>query len=162
MTLEYSHDVDIDVRNLLKEKFLDQKLHRPMRVGRYDAGTKLTYDVTGVARPNKARVHLEIEKFVGGGFAGQVYRVKVLAIEPENGPIDGIEINGVYAIKIMIPPSGLSLLFRNLVYRIGFQGPFQLQVNPAASRAGALWQKFIRRGAKIWFGDDYAIWQINP
>lgn len=161
MTLEYSYDVDIDVRNLLKEKFLDQKLHRPMRVGRYDAGTKLTYDVTGVARPNKAQVHLEIEKFVGGGFAGQVYRVKVLAIEVENGPIDGIEINGIYAMKILIPPSGFSLLFRNLVYRIGFQGPFQLQVNPTASRAGALWQKFIRRGAKIRFGDEQVVNDIH-
>jgi len=159
MAVEYSYD--IDVCNLLKEKFLDQDLHRPMRVGRYDAGTQLTYDVTGVARPNKARVRLEIEKFVGGGFAGQVYRVKVLAIEAENGPIGGIEINGIYAMKILIPPSRFSLFFRNLVYRIGFQGPFQLQVNPFATRAGALWQKFIRRAAKIRFGDETAVNDIH-
>ena len=55
-------------------------------------------------------------------------------------------------MKIMIPPSGFALLFRNLVYAIGFQAPFQLQTNPIAARCGALWQKFFRRGAKIRFG----------
>ena len=60
----------------------------------------------------------------------------------------------------LIPPSGFSRLFRNLLYWIGFQGPFQLQVNPAASKAGALWQKFIRRGAKIRFGDETAVRDI--
>jgi len=51
-------------------------------------------------------------------------------------------------------------LFRNSLYWIGFQGPFQLQVNPAASRAGALWQKFIRRAAKIRFGNDKVVVDI--
>ncbi|MHC4633574.1 MAG: hypothetical protein ACYS9C_20195, partial [Planctomycetota bacterium] len=59
------------------------------------------------------------------------------------------------------PPSSFSRLFRNLLYWVGFQGPFQLQVNPAAARAGALWQKFIRRGAKIRFGDECAVVDIH-
>ncbi len=66
----------------------------------------------------------------------------------------------MYAIKILIPPSAFSLLFRNVLYWVGFQGPFQLQVNPAAARAGALWQKFIRRGAKIQFGTESAVVDI--
>jgi len=60
----------------------------------------------------------------------------------------------------LIPPSGFSCLFRNLLYWIGFQAPFQLQVNPVAARAGALWQKLIRRGAKVKFGDERAVVDI--
>ena len=155
----------VDVCNSLKKKFLDQELHRPMRVGHYDPGTRLTYDVTGVEKRDKTRVHLEIEKFVGGGFAGQVYRIRILDVETQNDKINskiyGLEVNGVYAMKILIPPSGFSRLFRNLMYRIGFQGPFQLQVNPTASRSGALWQKFIRRGAKIRFNDETVVNDIH-
>jgi hypothetical protein len=154
-------DYDIGVCRALTQRFLDQELHRPMRVGRYDAGTKLKFQITGVSQPNTAWVSLEVEKFVGGGFAGQVYKVKVLDIETKDGLIAGIEKGRVYAIKIMIPPSGFSRFFRNLVYRIGFQGPFQLQVNPTAARAGALWQKFLRRGARIRFGDESAVNDIH-
>lgn len=133
-----------------------------MRIGRYDPGTRLTYEVTGVAPPDKAKVHLEIEKFVGGGFAGQVYKIKVLDCENEgNGNGVPLQKGHSYAMKILIPPSGFSRFFRSLLYHIGFQGPFQLQVNPAAARAGALWQKFIRRGAKIRFGDETAVNDIH-
>ena len=148
-------------------------LHRPMRISRYEADAELSYDVTTVAQATQARVSLAVEKFVGGGFAGQVYRVKVLDIQglaaasatlgagAEGEPIEGLEVGGVYAMKILIPPSGLSRLFRNFLYWVGFQGPFQLQVNPAAARAGALWQKFIRRAAKVRFGDENAVVDIH-
>ncbi len=151
----------VEVCRRLEEKFHGAELHRPMRVQRYDAGTKLVYDVKGVEQANTARVHLVVEEFVGGGFAGQVYRVKVLKIEAEDGPIDSLQPGRVYAMKILVPPSGLHSLFRNLLYYVGFQGPFQLQVNPAAVRAGALWQKFIRRGVKIRFGDERTIVDIH-
>ncbi|MBA7677000.1 hypothetical protein ES703_85248 [subsurface metagenome] len=36
-----------------------------------------------------------------------------------------------------------------------------LQVNPAAARAGALWQKFIRRAAKIRFADESVVVDIH-
>jgi len=129
-----------------------------MRLGRYEPGTQLQYEVTSVAQGSGAEVKLVVDEFVGGGFAGQVYRVKLLDIQGE--PVDGLEAGGVYAMKILVPPSRFSLLFRNVLYWIGFQGPFQLQVNPAAARAGALWQKFIRRAAKYRFGDDRAVADI--
>ena len=132
-----------------------------MRVDCYDVGTELVYDVTEVAGTDRGQVRLNIEKFVGGGFAGQVYQVKVLAVEPEGRQIGGLETGGIYAMKILIPPSNFSKLFRNALYWLGFQGPFQLQVNPAAARAGALWQKFIRRGAKIRFGDERVVADIH-
>jgi hypothetical protein len=157
MPREYS----IDVCRELEGRFQAAGLHRPMRIRRYNAGTELVYDVTGVAGGNKARVHLAVERFVGGGFAGQVYQVKVLGIDADSGPIDGLEAGGVYAMKILIPLSGFSRLFRNLLYFIGFQGPFQLQVNPTAARAGALWQKFIRRAAKTRFGKEDTVVDIH-
>ncbi len=151
---EYS----VEICRRLEERFRACALYRPMRVRRYDAGAELVYDVLGVSGKDKGRVNLIVEKFVGGGFAGQVYRVKVSEIE--GGPIEGIEVGGVYAMKILIPPWIFSRVFRNLLYWIGFQGPFQLQVNPAAAKAGALWQKFIRRGAKIRFGQSRAVVDI--
>jgi hypothetical protein len=154
MTVEYS----VEICRELEKKCRLAGLHRPIRIARYDSGTELVYDVTGTTKPNSAKVHLVVEEFVGGGFAGQVYKVKILEIE--GGPIDGLEVAGVYAMKILIPPSGCARLFRNLLYWVGFQGPFQLQVNPAAIRAGALWQKFIRRGAKIQFGDETTVVDI--
>ena len=78
-TTEYSPDIC----RKLQAKYQGLGLHRPMRVSRYDAGTELVYNVTGLETPDTARVHLLIEKFVGGGFAGQVYRVKILDIHGE-------------------------------------------------------------------------------
>jgi len=153
MSREYS----VEVCRELEAGFHAAKLYRPMRISRYDAGTELTYDVREVGRAEMAKVHLVVEKFVGGGFAGQVYRVKITAIE---GTIDGLEVDRSFAMKILIPPSSFSRLFRNVLYWIGFQGPFQLQVNPTAARAGALWQKLIRRGAKIRFGDENTVVDI--
>jgi hypothetical protein len=157
MDFEYS----VDVVNKIEDVFKDAQLHRPMRVSRYDAGTELHYDVTGVAQAYKARVHLIIDKFVGGGFAGQVYKVRILDIDSQSGPMQGLDAGKSYAMKILVPPSNFSRLFRNGLYWLGFQGPFQPQVNPAAARAGALWQKFIRRGAKIKFGDDSTVVDIH-
>jgi hypothetical protein len=132
-----------------------------MRIGRYDPGTERVYELREVAGKGVGRVRLKIERFVGGGFAGQVYRVRVRELLAGSDPIAGIDAGGVYAMKIMIPPSAFSRMFRNLLYGIGFQGPFQLQVNPEAARSGALWQKFIRRGAGIRFGDQGAVVDIH-
>jgi len=131
-----------------------------MRIARYEPGAGLAYDVTGLTQTGTARVHLVVEDFVGGGFAGQVYRVKILSIEAGDEPIEGLVAGQVYAMKILVPPSSFSRLFRNLLYWVGFQSSFQLQVNPAAARAGALWQKLIRRGAKVRFGDENKVVDI--
>ena len=156
MSREYS----VEVCEKLREKFRAAAVHRPMRPARYDAGTELVYDVTGVERANAGRIRVVIEEFVGGGFAGQVYRVKVLEVEAGNGSIGALEVGCVYAMKILSPPSWFSRQFRSLLYWLGFQGPFQLQVNPAAVRAGALWQKFVRRGAKVRFDDETSVVDI--
>jgi hypothetical protein len=157
MDTEYS----VEVCKTLEEEFNAAALHRPMAVVRYEAGDRLSYDLTEVASGNRGRIRLIIEGFVGGGFAGQVYRVRAIDIEPETAPIEGLEEDGVYAMKILIPPTPFSRLFRNAVYWLAFQGPFQLQVNPSAAMSGAIWQKFIRRAAKIRFGDERAVADIH-
>ena len=150
-------DFNIEVCRELEETFNKSNLLRTMRVNRYDTGTELFYEIQSLDDGKKGRIKIRIEKFVGGGFAGQVYRVTLLENEQN---LNSLIVGNTYAIKILIPPSGFSKLFRDAVYWIGFQGPFQLQVNPAASRAGALWQKFIRRAAKIKFGNENSIVDI--
>ncbi len=157
MATQYS----ADICRKLQVKFEASGLYRPMRISRYDAGEELVYEIKGITKPDAARVHLLVENFVGGGFAGQVYKVKVLDIQGAVGSMEEIRPGGVYAMKILVPPSGFACLFRNFLYAIGFQGPFQLQVNPAAARAGALWQKFIRRAAKIRFGNEKAVVDVH-
>jgi hypothetical protein len=141
----------------LEQEFRNTALYRPMRVGRYEAGTELSYRVTGFNGSDEAQVELVVERFVGGGFAGQVYQVRLLDISAEEASPQGLVVGGVYAMKVLIPATTFSRVFRNLIYWIGFQGPFQLQVNPAAARAGALWQKLLRRGAKVRFGDERTV-----
>jgi hypothetical protein len=149
----------VDVCKELEQRFSSYQLARPMRVGRYDAGDLLEYEITPVLPgPGSARVSLLVERFVGGGFAGQVYKVKVLSV---TGPQTTFSVDKSYALKIFLPPSTVALLFRNLLYGIGFQAPFQLQVNPAAARAGALWQTFIHRAAAIRFRDEKAVNRIH-
>jgi len=156
MAVKYS----VDVCRKLEQNFYQQSIHRPMRISRYEPGTEISYDVTTLQESKKATVTLLIEKFIGGGYAGQVYKVKVTDIQAEK-PINEIQIGNFYAIKILIPPSAFAKFFRNMLYLIGFQGPFQLQSNPAAARAGALWQKFIRQAAKIQFGNENTVVNIH-
>ncbi len=144
----------------LENIFHRQDIHRPLRIKRYDPGTELTYDIIGVFPAVKSKITLLIEKYAGGGFAGQVYKVKALHVNTPEGKIPVLEEGKVYALKLLIPTSGFARLFRNIMYGIAYQGPFSLQLNPDAARAGALWQKFIRRGAKQLTGSDRSVVNI--
>ncbi len=151
----------VDTIQTLTDRFGDLALARPMRVERYEAGTELTYDITGVASRASGTMTVAIEKFVGGGFAGQVYRVELKSLDCDAGEIPSLVVGEKYAMKILIPPSAGSNAFRNLIYGIGFQAPFSLQVNPTAARAGALWQTLIRRAARMRFGTAAAVTEIH-
>jgi len=146
----------IETIQKLKELYQKQTVLRPRRIRRYDAGDEMAVDVTGVFPVRIGRIKLKIEDYIGGGFAGQVYRISILNIDTGK-PIEGIQLGGVYAMKILVPVSGFARFFRNVIYWLSFQGPFSLQVNPAAVRSGALWQRIIRRGAKIRFGNENAV-----
>ncbi|MEI7835035.1 MAG: hypothetical protein WCK05_01320 [Planctomycetota bacterium] len=140
----------------LAARFAAQRLHRPQTIERYETGDELTYEVTGVVPAVGASVRLVVEKFIGGGYAGQVYRASVLDIQPPQQAPAGLAVGTTVAIKILLPPAASSRTFRDALYRVGFQGPFQLQVNPAALRAGAMWHEFITRAAAGRFGTRQA------
>jgi undecaprenyl pyrophosphate phosphatase UppP len=142
---------------VLEDRFRAQGILRPLRVRRYESGQVLEYDVLGVWPARPAHARLEVERHVGGGYAGQVYRVRVLDIVSPDEPVEGLEAGRAYALKILVPVSGFGRFIRNLLYGIGFQAPFAPQVNPDASRAGALWQKLIRRGAAGRFGSERTV-----
>jgi hypothetical protein len=150
----------VETVRALEQKFREQSIFRPMRLARYEAGTVLDYEVRGVVPAGRAKIRLEIVKFAGGGYAGQVYKAKLANFEILEGDVRDLEKGRIYAVKIFIPPSGFSLRMRNLFYGMGFQGPFSLQVIPAAGRSQALWQKFIRRASRIEFGSESAVADI--
>ncbi|VGO15193.1 hypothetical protein PDESU_03775 [Pontiella desulfatans] len=129
--------------------------HRPVR---YEKGTVLPIDITGVFPAISGKAELTVDKFLGGGFAGQVYRCKLTGLElPAGTFIPGLEKGNLYAVKIVIPPSGFSRWFRNTTYWLAFQGPFSSQVNHGACRAGLLWQKLVRRAGLVKFGRETAV-----
>jgi len=153
-------DYSVETIQKLEDIFTLQNLSRPLRIKRYEPGKKIFYSLKGVVPAKSGSAKIRIEKFVGGGFAGQVYKIRFLTLDTPEGPIEGLTEGQAYALKILIPPSGFARLFRNFIYGLAFQGPFSLQVNPAAARAGALWQKFIRQGAKIRMGTEKAVVDI--
>jgi hypothetical protein len=153
---EYS----VETIRSLERTFAAQALHRPPRLKRYEPGTRLEYDLRGIIPDARAKVCLDIEKFVGGGYAGQVYKVRLVSFEAVEGTAAGLEAGRVYALKILVPPSGAGRRIRDFLYRIGFQAPFSLQTLSAAGRSQALWQKFIRRAAEAEFGRADAVVDI--
>lgn len=150
-----------DTVRTLGKAFSAWKVERPLRLRRYEPGGVVEYDVRGVVPDGRARVRFEVEKFVGGGYAGQVYKVKVLAVESVEGRVEGLEPGRLYALKLLVPASGLGRRIRNLFYAVGFQAPFSLQSLAAAGRSQALWQKFIRRAARVEFGAEEAVVDIH-
>ncbi len=164
MKAEYS----VDFIKKLENEVTSANLLREFRRLRYEPGDVIESDLTGVAPAHRGRGRFEIKKFAGGGFAGQVYQVELLEITHESEPVAGLVEGGTYAMKILVPPSRFSKLFRNFTYWMAYQGPFSAQVNASASRVGVLWQKLIRRGAKIRLGredavvDSYATFYHEP
>jgi hypothetical protein len=154
MAVPYS----VETVRALERKFREQKVVRPIRRQRFEPGTILEYDIRGIIPDGRAKARFEIERYVGGGFAGQVYKTRLLSIAA--GTIEGLEAGKPYALKILIPASGMSRRIRNAFYAFGFQSPFSLQVTPAAGRSQALWQKFIRRAAAAEFGTPGCITDI--
>ena len=117
-------------------------LEIPYRKPRYDTGDVLELDFTTVWPETDGHARFRVDKFVGGGFAGQVYRCTLDHVWLEADAPTDLREGGSYAIKIMLPPSRFSRKFRDLIYWLAFQAPFSAQVNRAACRAGLLWQKF--------------------
>jgi phosphatidylglycerophosphatase A len=159
MAQPYSSDLCRQLARLAREA----DLLRPPRFTRHEAGDLLELDVTGVAPAWRARAALRLEKYVGGGFAGQVYRARLERLEPELEGADAVSLRAgeTYAVKIFVPWSRFGKGLRDTLYGVGFQAPFGLQSNPSAVRAAALWHKFIRRGAAERLGSEQAVVDVH-
>ncbi len=149
-----------DIAVSLRRSAEDPSLLVPPRVDRHEPGDRLTWEITGVEPAVRASAVFEVERFVGGGFAGQVYRMRLVSLAPraqDSEPIPSLRPGRSYAVKILVPPGRFALWFRNILYRIGFQAPFLPQLHRASSRAGVLWQKVIRHAARVRLGGEEAV-----
>lgn len=124
----------------------------------YDAGDNLTLQIKGVIPGAQGQAILAVEKFIGSGFAGQVYRCRLKSLQLSNGShIEDLEEGKLYSVKINVPHSSFSTHFRNLIYWLAFQGSFRAQNNESACHSGLLFQKLMRRAAKKIFGSEKAV-----
>lgn len=125
---------------------------------RHEAGDVLELDFLTVWPEAQGHGRFRIEKFVGGGFAGQVYLCRLEDLEL-HAEAEGVPLSpgGLYAVKVLVPPSAFSRRFRDLVYWLGFQAPFSGQVNRGACCAGLLWQKLARLASAGEFGDENCV-----
>ncbi len=151
------------VREELERRIAALDLVQPYRPRCHDPGQVLRLEATGVFPAVEAELEVEVLRRIGGGFAGQVYQVRLRAMRGRGGDegIQGLRVGEVYAVKILIPPSGFSRAFRDALYGLAYQGAFSAQVNPDAIRAGALWQKLIRRGAALGLGREDCIVDVH-
>ncbi len=131
----------------------------PFRPTRYEAGEALAVRLTAVSPPVDADAVFRIEKFAGGGFAGQVYRCRLETLVPTlpDAEPPNLTLGEVYAVKLLRPPSTFARRFRDMVYWLGYQGHFRAEVTRAACRTGVLWQKIVRRAASVRFRRDDAV-----
>ncbi len=134
-------------------------LHVRYRPRRYEPGDVLNLALTMAWPEFQGHGRFRIDKFAGGGFAGQVYRcvLESIALETPAESASGLVAGGVYAVKILVPPSRFSTCFRNAVYWLGFQAPFGAQVLESATRTGLLWPKVLRHVCAQRFGDVNAV-----
>lgn len=130
----------------------------PLPPLRYPEGHRFDLPITWAWPELEGQAELVVERFVGGGFAGQVYRCRLERLDVPGLPADaGLTIGGRYAVKILVPPSSLARSFRNAVYWMAFQAPFSQQVNADAFRTGLLWPKLVRVACREIFDCDDAV-----
>jgi hypothetical protein len=148
---------DLDLIHRLQDVIREQNLLSTHAPTRYEPGHVFDVEIRGVHPAVTGRAKVEALQFIGGGFAGQVYRSRVVELDLGGETIPGLDVGGIVNVKIMIPPSRGKKAFRDLLYAVGYQGSFSMQVDENAVRTGALWQKLIRRGAKLRFGDERSV-----
>lgn len=151
--LSYSIDYCRDLLNVIREA----RLEVPSVPTRYEKGDILDLEFVTVWPEKAGRGTFRIEKFVGGGFAGQVYRCRLVSIEMKDGSAPCLKKDAICAVKIMLPPEQGARSFRDFLFGIGYQSAFGAQVHESACRAGLLWQKLSRLAAGRVFGSEEAV-----
>lgn len=125
---------------------------------RYEPGDTVVLDVKTVCPETETHATFRIESFVGGGFAGQIYRV-VLERCALPDALNPLKVGDRCALKILAPSRGRAR-FRNLLYAMGFQAPFSAELTEAACRSGLLWQRILRIAMEIEQGRPESIPEV--
>ncbi|MBN1557912.1 MAG: hypothetical protein JW951_07180, partial [Lentisphaerae bacterium] len=141
----------------LRGRIREQALLVAYRPERYEAGDVLDVPLTTVWPERDGRARFRIERYAGGGFAGQVYRAVLEALEPADGVDPDLRVGGCYSVKLLVPPSRPRRGFRNFIYALGFQAPFSAQVLRPACRAGLLFREVFRRVVEAEWGRPEAV-----
>jgi hypothetical protein len=148
----------IELVKELRERIKSANLLLPFRPSRYEKGDALDLSFTTVWPEESGHGRFTVEKFAGGGFAGQVYQCRLASLDDSETMAEhGLTEGGVYAVKIMIPPNRFSKVFRDVIYWLGFQAPFSAQVCESACKSGLLWQKLVRRASGVALGSEDAV-----
>ena len=85
-----AEDYDVGQIRRLEAVIEQAELFHRHKPSRYDAGHVFNFEITGVCPATVSRAKLEVERFVGGGFAGQVYRVRLLELDMADGAVPGL------------------------------------------------------------------------
>lgn len=125
---------------------LADRLRTVRRPGGYDPGDHLDLTVKD-ARGETHPVAFEIAAYCGGGFAGQVYRARVVSSAAPTLR-EGDEV----ALKVFRTRSGLRRRFRDFLYWLGFQSPFPHQYNEDAVREGLPLTRLLQAACARVFG----------
>ncbi len=153
-------DYDTSLCAELLERIQGESLRISVPRMRYDPGELVDWEARGILGPAASMpVRFEVEKFLGSGFAGQVYRCRLVEFpgKSREEPPEGLVVGRLYAVKILVPASRFALAFRNFLHWLGYQAPFLAQVHPEACRRGLLWQKLLRAAAGFRFGRSDAV-----
>lgn len=110
----------------------------------YVSGETVGAEVKGLAGLVKGQTYFEIGRYVGSGFAGQVYQAR-----PQNPDLsDG---HPWVALKVLRPRPRWKEMFRDALFRVCFQAPFAPRLRESALRAGLIWQELLRLAAAATF-----------
>ena len=118
---QYSEEICDKLEQIISQANLIKKYHP----SRYDKGKKLHLDIIGVYPAISTKATFEIEKFIGGGFAGQVYRVRLIDIE--NNSINLSITESFFDINVSSSfPDNLDRLTDHVSKRALFKGYLRL------------------------------------
>jgi len=119
-----------------------------LRPGGYDPGDVVSARVKDIDEVEH-QAQFEIEKYCGGGFAGQVYRARLVSCDDTWLPL-----GSAVALKFFSPRSGFRRFFRDILYFLSFQGPFPHQYNEASVRTGLYLTRALRWVSQVEFGSE--------
>lgn len=106
----------------------------------YVSGETICAELKDLDGQAKGLFCFAIERYVGSGFAGQVYQARPQSLEWD-------ESHPWVALKVLRPRPRWKELFRDTLFRLSFQSPFAPRIREPALRAGLIWQALLRLAA---------------